>query len=133
MELDKKISEIFIAKDVENKPKDTNSQMELKKIEQQLNLHLKDKQGLKFKKVSLIYDKSYDAEKFGHVIDKELEEKTCNKKWKGLPMFMKWKLIELYLEKNNIIDKIYINMIRSKLSQNILEVKYEDKEVLSIV
>ena len=133
MDIESKLEKLFVTKDSPNVPKDSNSQMELKKIENQLNLHMKNKQGLKYKKVSLAYDKAYDEEKFGHVIDKELTNKLINKKWKGLPMFMKWRLVDEYLHSQNITDKIYINELREKLSKNNLEVKYEDKKVIEIL
>lgn len=132
MDIQQKIADLFIAKDTQNVPKDSNSQLELKKIEHQLNIHLKNKQGLKYKKVSVVQDKTYDEQKFAQVIDAELRNKTENKSWKGLPMFMKWKLIEEYLSKNNITDAIYITELKRKLGKNTLDVKYKDKEIQEI-
>ena len=133
MDLENKISDIFKAKDVQDKPRDTNSILELKKIEQQLNLHLKNKQGLKFNKVSVVHDKSYNEEKFSEVINQELANKVANKKWKGLPMFMKWQLLQTFFETNEITDKSYIDSVKTKLLKNVLEVEYEGKKVIKII
>jgi translation elongation factor EF-G len=133
MEIETKISELFRAKDVEDKPKDTNSVMELKKIENQLNIHMKNKQGLKYKKVSLVYNHSYDKESFSQVIDQELVTKMANKKWKALPMFMKWKAVQDYLSENDITDEIYIKSIKKKLIENKLEVECHDHTVVKIM
>lgn len=133
MDLENKITDIFKAKDVEDKPRDTNSVLELKKIEQQLNVHLKNKQGLKFNKVNIAHDKSYNEEKFSEIINQEFENKIANKKWKGLPMFMKWQLLQAFFETNKITDKIYIDDIKLKLMKNKLEVEYEEKKVVKII
>lgn len=133
MDIENKISELFRAKDVEDRPKDTNSVMDLKKIENQLNLHMKNKQGLKYKKISLVYNHAYDKESFSQVIDQELNTKMANKKWKGLPMFMKWKAIQDYLSKNNITDETYIQMVRKKLVENTLEVECHDHIITKIM
>jgi len=133
MELVDRMADLFKAKDVVDKPRDTNSVMELNTLQHQLNLHLKNKQGLKFKKVSLVYgDKSYDSDKFGLVIDKEIVDKTANKKFRSLPMYMKWNYLQAYFEKNDITDKSIIEDIKAKLSQNTLDVKYENHEILEI-
>lgn len=133
MDLENKITDIFKVKDVDSKPRDTNSDLELKKIEQQLNLHLKNKQGLKFNKVSIVNDKSYNEEKFSEVINKEFANKIANKKWKSLPIFLKWQLLQAFFETNQITDKSYIDDIRSKLMKNILEVEYEGQKVIKII
>jgi N-acetyl-gamma-glutamylphosphate reductase len=133
MELDTKIVNLFKAKDVAPKPIDTNSVLELKTIENQLNIHLKNKQGLKFKKVSIAYDKAYNEEKFTQVIDDEINIKIINKKWKSLPMYLKWKYIEDYLKLTNNIDTSYIAKLKMQLMNNSLEVEYEDKKILKII
>lgn len=133
MDIETKISELFRAKDVENKPRDTNSMLELKKIEQGLNLHMKNKQGLKYKKVSLVYNHAYDKESFSEVIDQELKTKTANKKWKGLPMCMKWKAIQDYLSKNDLTDESYIQELKKRLIENSLEVECHDHTVTKIM
>lgn len=133
MEIETKISELFRAKDVENRPRDTNSVLELKKIEQGLNLHMKNKQGLKYKKVSLVYNHAYDKDSFSEVIDQELKKKMANKKWKGLPMCMKWKAVQEYLSKNDITDELYIQELRRKLIDNSLEVECIDQTVTKIM
>jgi hypothetical protein len=133
MELDTKITDLFKAKDVAKKPIDTNSVLELKTIENQLNIHLKNKQGLKFKKVSIAYDKAYNEEKFKEIIDEEINIKIVNKKWKSLPMYLKWKYIEEYLKLSNNIDATYMAKLKSQLMNNTLEVEYENKKILKII
>lgn len=133
MDLENKIADIFKAKDVEPKPRDTNSALELKKIEQQLNLHLKNKQGLKFNKISIVHDKTYNEEKFSEIINQEFQNKIANKKWKGLPMFLKWQLLQTFFETNKITDKTYIEDIRLKLMKNKLDVEYEGQTVMKII
>ena len=129
MELELKIAEVFNTKNAPNTPADTNSVLELKKIEQQLNQHMKNKQGLKYKKICITNDKTYNEKKFTEIIDNELYAKMANKKWKGLPMFMKWQLLEVFMAENNILD---IESIKSKLLNNTLQVEYENKKVLKI-
>ena len=133
MELQEKIADLFKAKDVQQAPCNNNSEIELKKIEQQLNQHLKSKQGLKFKRVTIGHDKFYDETKFSEVIDEELKNKTFNKKWKSLPMFMKWQLLQVFFKDNNIIDTQYIATIRTQLMKNILQVEYENSRVIKII
>lgn len=129
MEIQQKIKDVFTVKDVVNKPIDTNSQIELKTIENQLNIHLKNKQGLKFKKVSITHDKSYNSETFTEVIDEELRNKIVNKKWKGLPMFMKWNLITEFVKLDPTLD---INDIKEKFVNNLLQVDYENNKITKI-
>lgn len=133
MNLNTKIADLFKAKDASEKLRDTNSTMELKTIEHQLNLHLKNRQGLKFKKVSIAYDKAYDETKFSDVINDEIENKTANKKWKALPIYLKWKYIENYLIEENNTDINYAAELKKKLLNNTLDVKYEDKKVIQIL
>jgi hypothetical protein len=133
MDLEKSIETLFQVKDVKDTPVDTNSVGELKKIEQQLNKHLKSKQGLKYKKVNITADITYDSTKFSEVIEDEIKQKTDNKKWKGLPLYLKWQLLQTYFTKNDITDSVYILDIKSRLIKNNLQVEYENKEVHKII
>ena len=130
MEIQQQISELFKTKDVPCKNQDTNSEMDLKKIENQLNIHMKNKQGLKYKRVTIMHDRFYDADKFSSVIDDEIKNKIANKKWKSLPMSIKWKVIDIYLNLNNITEK---DEYKRKLLNNELEVDYENGIVTKII
>jgi hypothetical protein len=132
MDLNEKIQDLFITKDAPNKPRDTNSALELKSIEHKMNLHLKNKQGLKYQKVNFTHDKFYDEGKFSEVIDDEIKSKTANKKWKGLPMFLKWQYLTAYFTDQNITDQNYISNIKKLLMSNKLDVEYEDQKVKHI-
>lgn len=131
MEIDEKIDELFKVKDAAYKLQDTNSTAELKQIEKNLNEHMKNKQGLKYKKVNIVYDKSYDAEKFGEVIDHEFNTKMANKKWKGFPMFLKWKLLQEYFAENKY-DDVNIAEVKTKLMNNTLLVECDGRKVTKI-
>ena len=133
MNLDKSIKDLFQVKDLKENPKDTNSMIELKKIEHQLNKHLKSKQGLKYNKVSISGNITFDHDSFSEVIEKEIKQKTDNKKWKGLPLYLKWQLLQTFFEKNDITDVAYILDIKNRLTKNILQVEYENKEVHKII
>lgn len=133
MEIDQQVSNLFKAKDVLQAPKDTNSEMELKKIEQQLNEHLKNKQGLKFKKVSVTQDRFYDEKKFGEVMEDELEKKVMNKTWRTLPMCIKWKMLQNYMDRTNIVKPEEIDAIKSRLINNTLSVEYSNRAVSKII
>lgn len=130
MDIQERLTELFTSKDVVSKNQDTNSEMDLKKIENQLNIHMKNKQGLNYKKVTIATDKFYDADKFSAVIDGEIQSKIINKKWKGLPLYMKWRLVETYLNNNNIIE---MDEYKRKLQSNELDVVYEDNVIKKIV
>ena len=133
MEIETKIVELFKAKDVAPPTRDySNSEMEMKKIEQQLNLHMKNKQGLKYKKISIVHDKFYNEDKFSEVIDEELKTKMHNKKWKALPMCMKWSCLQEYFKEHDITNEAFIADVRSKLSRNILQVDYQDKKIIKL-
>jgi hypothetical protein len=132
MDISAKITDLFKTKDVNNTPREVNSDMELKKIENQLNIHLKNKQGLKFKRISLVNDRMYDAEKFTQIIDNELHLKMINKKWNKLPMCIKWQYMKEYMNTNNITDENDITNIRTKLLNNTLEVDYGDNKINKI-
>jgi hypothetical protein len=106
--------------------------MELKVIESQLNKHLKDKQGQKYKKVSVFnFDGkyNYDEQSFNDIVSKEINDKYSSKKWPALPVCIKWKLVQAFLEKENIKDP----KTRDNLKQMILAKKescihYDQKE-----
>ncbi len=133
MNLEKSIKDLFQVKDLKDKPKDTNSLIELKKIEQQLNKHLKSKQGLKYNKISVSANINFDENSFSKVIENEIKQKTDNKKWKSLPLYLKWQLLQTFFTKNNITDDDYILDIKNRLMKNILQVEYENKEVHKII
>jgi hypothetical protein len=106
--------------------------MELKVIESQLNKHLKDKQGQKYKKVSVFnFDGkyNYDEQSFNDIVSKEINDKYSSKKWPALPVCIKWKLVQAFLDRENIKDQ----KTRDDLKQMILAKKencihYDQKE-----
>lgn len=133
MQIEQQIQDLFVSRDAVSAPKDTNSEMELKKIEQQLNEHMKSKQGLKYKRVSITHDRFYDEKKFAEVLDDELEKKVMNKTWRTLPMCIKWKMIQDYMDRSNIVDPQEIESIKTRLMSNKLQVEYSNRAVTKII
>jgi hypothetical protein len=103
------------------------SVLALKNIEFQMNKHLKNKFGQKYKKVSIDTNERnmYNAEVFNDLVEYEIKHLTSSKKWASLPLFFKWNCIQTYLNKNNIIDKDVINNIKKKLNAKIENVTYD--------
>lgn len=140
MEIDLKIDDIFnkVVKTKASTTQDTSS-LELKKLEQQMNQHLKSKQGQKFKKVSIFnFDKNanYDESTFSKVVDSEIEAKYKNKKWSSLPMYMKWKYVQEYLMANDITDNDVIDDIKqsiAKKDESMITFDHINKQVTNIV
>ena len=108
------------------------SVMELKVIETQLNKHLKDKQGQKFKKVSVFNFNgkyNYDEQSFNEIVSKEINDKYSTKKWPALPVCIKWKLVETFLLKENIIDKkTHEDLKKQILQKKETSIHYDQKE-----
>jgi len=140
MELDNKINDLFVDVKAEKKKKKSSSttittkgdssEFELKQIEFNLNRHLQEKQKLKFKKVSICENNThmYNADTFARHVDEEIEEKFRTKKWSGIPLYMKWNLVQKYLGENSIFEKKQIAEYKSKLSSNKLIVVYDHTE-----
>jgi hypothetical protein len=123
MNLDAKIKTIFedVVKSKTDKVKKDSSEFELKQLESQLNKHLQDKQGQKFKKVSVFNfneKNDYNESTFGDLINKEIEDKYVNKNWKTLPLYLKWKIVQDYFLENNIIDKKIIKSVKDAINNN---------------
>lgn len=139
MELDMKVDDMFNAVAQTKPPKGIdNANVELKKIEHQMNLHLKNKQGQKFKKVSIFNfdDKTnYDEHTFSKVVDLEIETKYMNKKFASLPMYMKWNMVQAYLRENNIEENAVINHLKETLCKggdSIVTYDHINKKVTNI-
>jgi len=118
--------------------KKDSSEFELKKLELQMNKHLKGKKGLKFNKVSIFnFDekKDYNESSFNNIIDKEIKVKYNNKKWSTLPLYMKWNLILVYLSENNITDSNIINKIKKNLNNNTINLTYDNinNKIINII
>lgn len=141
MELENKINDIFDSVKTEKKKrpsstvttitkKGDSSEFELKQIEFNLNKHLQEKQKLKFKKVSICDNSThmYNADTFARRVNEEIEEKFKTKKWTGIPLYMKWNLVQKYLEENSILEKKQIAEYKSKLASNKLNVVYDHTE-----
>ena len=123
MDVDDKLKNIFenVVKAKTDTVRKDSSAFELKQLESQLNKHLQDKQGLKFKKVSVFNfseKNDYNESVFGDLINKEIEDKYINKNWKTLPMYLKWKLVQEYLKENNITDAKTIKTIKDVININ---------------
>lgn len=106
---------------IDNKQKDTTT-FELKVLEKQLNKYELDrKKSLKFKKITFDFSdgNKYEAKTLNDVIDNEIIKKYKEKKWTALPPFLKWKIMQIYIEEKNITDKKVI----AKLKENLDNVK----------
>ena len=106
--------------------------MELKVIETQLNKHLKDKQGQKYKKVSVFnFDGkyNYDEQSFNDIVSKDINDKYSSKKWPALPVCIKWKLVQAFLEQEKIKDpKIHNDLKEMILAKKECHIHYDQKE-----
>jgi hypothetical protein len=93
------------------------SNLELKRIENNLNIWLKQKQKMKFEKVSLnnFDPENEDFDKLNDMINSEKKDYSCNKKWNKLTKSTQWRLILEYCEKNSI-SKDDINKMKKKLA-----------------
>lgn len=121
MEIDSIIENIQEEEPHVIKAKDkNNTEMEIKKLQTQLNNHLKNKLGQRYKKVSILDSTSTncDQEAFNDLVNDEMTNKFVNKKWSKLPLFMKWNLVKTYLDEKNITDNKTIKLIKEALSKN---------------
>jgi len=123
MDVDEKVKDLFekVVKAKTDNVKKDSSAFELKQLESQLNKHLQDKQGLKFKKVNVFNfneKNDYNESVFGDLINKEIEDKYINKNWKTLPMYLKWKLVQEYFRENNMVDAKTIKSVKDSVNSN---------------
>jgi hypothetical protein len=122
MEIESKVKELF---ESANKSKVTKAPQDvgvtdLKKLEFQMNTYLKNKHGQKAEKVSAFsFDNktSYNETTFGQLVDQEIEAKYSNKKWTGLPQYMKWKLVQEYFIEKEINNEESLMQIKSAISK----------------
>ena len=132
MDLDLKLDEMFDATCVakQDNTRDT-AVMDLKKLETQLNNHLRTKQGKKYKKVTLFNFSEQEDQKvaFNDMIDNEIETKYKNKKWAMLPMYLKWQYAEKYLKDNELHSKETVDAVRKLInSREDKRFDYDNKE-----
>lgn len=116
MDIDKTVVEMFQsmkAKPVKASQRDTTD-MDIKKIEHQMNNYLRLKQGRKFQKVSLT-NPNPTNEGLDNAIDQEILRKFANKKWGSLPLFMKWNLLQTYFKDNEIQDENWLKDLKRSL------------------
>jgi hypothetical protein len=91
-----------------------------KTIDKQYNDWLKQKQGMKYERVSLNnFGKAeiYDDNSTDNFIDQEVRNLLKKKKWNGLPKSSKWTLIKEYCEKHDEEKenlKIYKGLLEKK-------------------
>lgn len=127
MNIDGKLKNLFddvVRAKIDSAKRDTSA-FELKTLETQLNKHLQEKQGQKFKKVNIFnFDerKNYEESNFGDLINKEIENKYTNKKWHTLPLYLKWKLVQEYLKDNKIVDEKVVQNIKNAINKNNVEI-----------
>lgn len=112
------------------------SELDLKIIEKQLNEYLQAQKGKNTNRVTLNnYNENtqYNEEKFGEIVDAEIKRQYTNKKWKSLPKFLQWKLVQEYAKENNLNIKVQ-NDLKKKIDQNLLDVEYniQDTKIVSI-
>jgi hypothetical protein len=100
-----------------------SSAFALKTIEFQMNKHLKNKNGQKYKKVSIDVNERhmYNEESFNSVVDDEIKNTMSTKKWASLPLYFKWNCVLDYLKKNDIVDKKVIAEYKDNLNKNKLD------------
>lgn len=120
MNLESKLDTLFdaacIAKQDSNRDTAIN---DLKKLETELNNHLRSKQGKKYKKVTLFnyQENQEDKPSFNDMIDNEIEAKYKNKKWSMLPMYLKWQYAEKYLKEKQLYTKDTINRVKMLINE----------------
>ncbi len=142
MEIDNKLNDLFKTKKESKKvvikkdgtsetisvtQKDTTD-FEIKNLEFNLNKHLREKQKLRYKKVTISENNNmYNEAELSKCIDNEIFEKFKDKKWSSIPLYMKWNMIQQYLEDNHLDDK-QKSKYKNKLSTNKLDVTYDHNE-----
>lgn len=131
MDIDKTLNDMFaMAKESKRVPKKDTSDFELKSIETKMNQYLKNKQKLKYERVSLHnFDdkKQYNKEDFNLLIDKEINMKyKTKKKFTSLPLFLRWKLVQDYINTENITDDSIILSYKNLVQNNKLICDYDD-------
>lgn len=97
---------------------------DMQKLEGQLNKHLKDKQGQRFQKVSICNvdnDKVYNEKSMNTMLDNEINTKYATKRWNSIPMYMKWNLVQTYLEENAITSPSIKAYLKNAINTNKLD------------
>ncbi len=98
---------------------------DIQKLEGQLNKHLKDKQGQRFQKVSITNvdnDKVYNEKTMNTMLDNEISTKYATKRWNSIPMYMKWNLIQTYLDENEITTSAIKTFLKNAINKNKLDI-----------
>ena len=132
MELESKLSEIFSKTERRSSGGGWNIEAEMQKIQTQYNQHMKkknkDHQFVKFE----FNKNNYDSDTMNTIANDEIQTVLC-KKWKQLPMYLKWKSVTTYLSKHNLEDQT--SQAKKLLLADKLEVSYdhEKQEITDII
>ena len=92
MDLQKKLDDLFY-KPCTKPVKDSNTTMALKTIQTQMNTYLKNKKGQKYERVDLFKEEKNNTELFNQRMDEEIISSNKKKKWKSLPIYIKWRYV----------------------------------------
>jgi transposase len=120
----------FNKKTVKTPKINCNSERELKRLEKQLNEHLKTTKGKNTDRVRLnnfVEDQQYNQVTMNDFIDREISSKYANKKWSTLPLSLKWSLIKDYASEKKL-DVDTINTFKSQLTNGKIDVEYDNKQ-----
>jgi len=128
---------------VKNKNVETNAlettNFQAKILERQMNDWLRQKHGMNYDPVSLnkhknieVYENNTNTDNAAsNFVDREIINKFRNKKWTSLPKSLKWNLIKIYCEKNEIDDKHYKKNLEKNIEMNVIY-DHKNGEITSI-
>lgn len=116
----------------------TNFQAKI--LERQMNDWLRQKHGMNYDPVSLNKHKNIEVyenntnnanNNASNFVDREIINKFRNKKWTSLPKSLKWNLIKIYCEKNEIDEKKYKKNLEKNIEMNVIY-DHKNGEITSI-
>lgn len=119
----------FNTKPVKVQKVNNGSERELRRLEKQLNEHIKSTKGKNADRVKLnnyVEENQYNTSQLNDFIEKEISNKFSNKKWAALPMSLKWKLLADYA-KDNDLDKTTLYTLKKQLKEGTIDVCYDNK------
>lgn len=103
-----------------------NSERELRRLEKQLNEHIKATKGKNANHVKLnnyTDDTTFNLKKMNDFIDLEASQKYTNKGWNTLPLSLKWKLVQEYITDNKLESAL--GSLKTQLTKGTLDVSYD--------
>lgn len=137
---------------VKNKNVETNAlettNFQAKILERQMNDWLRQKHGMNYDPVSLNKHKNIEVYEnnttntdasnnaasnnaASNFVDREIINKFRNKKWTSLPKSLKWNLIKIYCEKNELDNKNYKKNLEKNIEMNVIY-DHKNGEITSI-